>query len=365
MIPFLQLKRINSKHQERIDEAILRVAHSGWYILGKECKDFESSYAEYCGTKHCIGVGNGLDAIRLILEGYKALGFAKDGDEVIVPANTYIATILAITQAGLTPVLVEPKLDSYNIDPALIEQKINSQTRIILTVHLYGYVSNITQLADIAKRHNLKLIDDAAQAHGTTYEGRRTGSLTDATAFSFYPTKNLGALGDAGAVTTNDSELERAVRAIANYGSKEKYVNQYKGINSRLDEMQAAILSAKLPFLDEDTTERQCIARFYLENIKNEKVILPHFLKLENHAFHLFVVRVENRTLFQDFLLENGIQTQIHYPTPPHKQEAYKEWADLSFPISEKIHREVVSLPLFNGMRQEEMAKIVETVNKF
>lgn len=365
MIPFLELKRINKKHQERIDEAILRVAHSGWYILGQETQQFEEAFAQYCGTKHCIGVGNGLDAIRLILEGYKATGLIEEGDEVIVPANTYIATILAVTQAGLKPVLVDPELDSYILDPQLVEEKITSRTKAILTVHLYGYVSNISQLKEIADRHNLKLIDDAAQAHGACYEGKKVGSLVDATAFSFYPTKNLGALGDGGAVTTADDELAKVVRAIANYGSEVKYVNEYKGFNSRLDEIQGAILSAKLPFLDEDTEERRDVAQFYLESIENEKVTLPKFQNIKQHAFHLFVVRVEDRDHFQDFLLKNGIQTQIHYPVPPHKQNAYKELSGLSLPITEKIHREVVSLPLFNGIREDEMMQIVDVINKY
>lgn len=365
MIPFLDLKRTNIKYQNEINEAITRVSNSGWYILGNECKQFENKYAAYCGTQFCVGVGNGLDAIRLILEAYKALGFMTIGDEIIVPANTYIASILAISESGLTPILVEPNMDTYNINPSLIEEKITSRTRAILTVHLYGQVNEMNALTAIAKRHNLKLIDDAAQAHGGIYEGKKIGNLADATAFSFYPTKNLGAIGDAGAITTNDASLAKMVRSLANYGSIEKYVNDYKGINSRLDEIQAAVLSVKLNYLDSENARRREVANYYLENIKNDKIALPFYENIEAHVFHLFIIRTENRLELQSYMLENGVQTQVHYPTPPHKQQAYKEYSHFSFPITERIHKEVLSLPLYIGITDDEVKEIVDVINKY
>lgn len=365
MIPFLDLKRTNSQYQDEINRTVIRVANSGWYILGNECKQFETEYAAYCQSKHCIGVGNGLDAIRLILEGYKALGLMQIGDEVIVPANTYIATMLAVSEAGLIPVLVEPKLETYNLDATLIEEKITAKTRAVLTVHLYGEVCDMNPLKTIAKKHNLLLIDDAAQAHGGMYKGTKVGNLADATAFSFYPTKNLGALGDAGAVTTNDDKLANMIRHLANYGSSIKYVHDYKGLNSRLDEVQAAVLSLKLKYLDEEIKRRHEIANYYLSEIKNEKIILPSVTNQEEHVFHLFVIRVKDRELFQQYMLDNGVQTQVHYPTPPHKQQAYVELKDLQLPITDKIHDEVVSLPLYIGITDEEVKTIVEVVNKY
>ena len=365
MIPFLDLKKINLKYQDEIDAAILRVAKSGWYILGNECKAFEDAYAGYCDADYCIGTGNGLDAIRLIFEAYKALGKLKEGDEVIVPSNTYIASILAVSQAGLQPVLVEPDIKTYNLNPCLIEDKITSKTKAILSVHLYGLISHFDELKEISAKHNLLLIDDAAQAHGAIFHGEKVGSLCDATAFSFYPTKNLGALGDAGCVTTNDKELADIVRAMANYGSSKKYQFDYKGINSRLDEMQAAILSVKLNHLEEDIKERRAIANKYLTGIKNEKIILPSFEEEKNHVFHLFIIRTEKRDELQAYLLEKGIQTQIHYPVPPHKQRAYKEWNHLSFPVSEQIHKQVLSLPLYVGMPTEETDKIISLINNW
>ncbi len=365
MIPFLDLKTVNEKYQSEIEEAVLRVARSGWYILGEELSSFENSYAEYCGAKHCIGVGNGLDAIRLILEGYKEMGILNVGDEIIVPANTYIATILAVTQSGLIPVLVEPDINTYNINPSEIEAKITPKTKVILAVHLYGLVCPMSELKVIADLHNLKLIDDAAQAHGAVYKDSKAGNLCDASAFSFYPTKNLGAIGDAGAVTTNDQELADIVRELSNYGSVSKYVNKYKGFNSRLDEMQAAVLSVKLKYLDEEVKQRQKIAGYYLSHIHNEQIALPSVNTLDEHAFHLFVVRCSNRNVLQKFLLEKGIQTQVHYPTPPHKQDAYKEWNSLSFPVTEKIHDEVLSLPLYPSLDKDSIEKICKEVNDF
>ncbi|MDH6355818.1 dTDP-4-amino-4,6-dideoxygalactose transaminase [Dysgonomonas sp. PH5-45] len=363
MIQNLDLKKVNARYQKQIDEALLRVSRSGWYIRGEECKAFNQEFASYCGSKYCVGVANGLDAIRLIFEAYIELGVIKRGDEVIVPANTYIASILAISQSGLTPILVEPDICTYNIDPHLIEEKITPRTKAILAVHLYGNLSPMDELNVIARKHNLLLVDDAAQSHGAITGGARVGSLCHATAFSFYPTKNLGAMGDAGAVTTNDSALAEVVNNLANYGSHEKYVNKYKGFNSRLDELQAAVLRVKLPFLDKDNKLRQDIALYYLENIRNPKLTLPIFREQEEHVFHQFVIRTEDRVGLQQFMLENGVKTDIHYPVPPHKQEAYKEWNNLSFPITEKIHREVLSIPIYADLTDIEVKEITRLLN--
>ncbi|MFV0469687.1 MAG: DegT/DnrJ/EryC1/StrS family aminotransferase [Dysgonomonas sp.] len=365
MILFLDLQKVNKKYQKEIQDAINRVAASGWYILGEECKNFESRYAAYCNSKHCIGVGNGLDAIRLIFEAYIELGVMQKGDEVIVPANTYIASILAISQAGLIPVLVEPSIETYNINPVLIEEKITSKTKAILPVHLYGRVCPMNELAVIAKRYNLKLVDDAAQAHGGIYNGNKVGNLCDATAFSFYPTKNLGAIGDAGAITTNDNQLAQTIRSIANYGSSIKYVFEHKGINSRLDELQASVLSLKLEGLDADIKKRQELANYYLNNIDNKKIILPEVTDPKGHVFHMFVIRTEERNRLQEYLTENKIQTQIHYPIPPHKQQAYKEWNNLNLPITEQIHAEVISIPFYVGMDEQDAEKVVSVLNQW
>lgn len=365
MIPFLDLKRSNQRYQEEINKALIRVSQSGWYVLGEECKSFEAKYTAYCNTTYCIGVGNGLEAIRLILLAYRQLGIFNEGDEVIVPANTYIASILAISDSKLVPVLVEPDINTYNIDPLKIEEKITSKTKAILAVHLYGKVCDMDTLNKISKKHNLKLIDDAAQAHGSIYKGKKVGNLCDASAFSFYPTKNLGCLGDGGAITTNDETLAETIRSLANYGSKEKYVHQYKGINSRLDEIQAAVLSVKLPYLDKDIKEKQEIADYYLNNISNSDIILPSKGLDGEHSFHLFIIRCKEREALKSYLLENGIQTQIHYPTPPHKQKAYEEWNNLSFPITELIHQQVLSLPLYNGITQDELKHIVTIINNW
>lgn len=365
MIPFLDLKETNMPYQSEIDEAVLSVVRSGWYILGDQVKSFERAYAQYCGTANCIGVGNGLDAISLILKSYKELGVLKDGDEVLVPANTYIASILAVSSSGLVPVLVEPDINTYNIDPEKIGDKVTSRTKAILAVHLYGLVSPMNELKEIARKYNLKLIDDAAQAHGAAYYEQKVGSLCDATAFSFYPTKNLGALGDAGAVTTDDSELAAIVRALANYGTTSKYINKYKGENSRLDEIQAAVLAVKLKYLDKEVQARQNIASFYLRNIQNELIALPWVEQIEQHAFHLFVVRCHERDRLQQYLSDKGIRTEIHYPLPPHKQEAYKEWNSLSYPVSEKIADQIISLPLRISLKNEEVIRICSALNEF
>ena len=365
MIPFLDLKKVNEKYQSEIEQAVLRVARSGWYVLGEEVKQFESCFAQHSQVENCIGVGNGLEAIKLILCAYKELGVMADGDEVIVPANTYIATILAITESGLTPVLVEPDSRTYTIDPARIEQKITPRTKAILPVHLYGLCCPMDEINKIAQKYNLKVIDDAAQAHGAVYKGKPVGGLCDATAFSFYPTKNMGALGDAGAITTNDNQLAEVVRALANYGTETKYINKYKGFNSRLDEMQAAILSVKLKYLLDETRYRQELAAIYLQGIVNNQIVLPFVETISEHAFHLFVVRCQRRDELQKYLLKQGIQTQVHYPLPPHKQVAYKEWNDMSFPITEIIHNEVLSLPLNTALTTSEVVKIVEYIDEF
>lgn len=365
MNPFLDLKLQNEKYQQEIEQAVLRVLRSGWYVLGGEVCSFENAYAKYCSVDYCIGTGNGLDAIKLILTAYIELGVFRRGDEVIVPANTYIATILAISESGLIPVLIEPNLRTYNIDPTQIENKITEKTKAILTVHLYGLVSPIDELREIADKHGLKLIDDAAQAHGAIYGSKKVGSLCDATAFSFYPTKNLGALGDAGAVTTNNRDLADVVRSLSNYGNSEKYVVSYKGFNSRLDEIQAAILSVKLKYLNEEVLTRQNIAIYYLTNIINPSVVLPIFDKIEQHAFHLFVVRCTERDRLHDYLLGNDIQTQIHYPIPPHKQKAYKEWNDINYPITEKIHSEILSLPIYSSLKMDTLKRICNLINSF
>lgn len=363
MIPFLDLRAVNGQYEERIKEAINRTINKGWYILGEEVNSFEIEFAKYCGVKHAIGVANGLDALTLILKAYEI----GKGDEVIVPANTYIASILSISANGATPVLVEPDMKSYNMDPTQIEKYITSRTKAIMVVHLYGQAANIDPIFQIAQKYNLLTIEDAAQAHGAVYNGRRVGSLGNAAAFSFYPGKNLGALGDGGAITTNDDELAEKLRALRNYGSYEKYINLFKGINSRLDEIQAAILRVKLKYLDEDNEKRQQIADYYLNHIKNGEVVLP---VVENgnrfsHVWHLFVVRVENREKFQKYLVQNGIQTAIHYPIPPHKQNAYEEWNNLQLPITEEIHRTVVSIPISPVLRLENVKKIVKTINSY
>lgn len=364
-IPFFDLKRINERYTEELEIALKRVLHSGWYILGDEKKQFEEDFAQYCETEYCIGVGNGLDAIRLILCAYKKLGVLKDGDEVILPANTFIATALAVSQSGLTPVLSDCDASTYNIDPASVEEKISNKTKAIIAVHLYGQVARMDKLAALAKQHKLLLIEDAAQAHGASFNGRKAGNLSDAAAFSFYPVKNMGALGDAGAVTTNDKELSDIIRSLSNYGSDEKYKHEYKGINSRMDEIQAAILGVRLKHLDRENSERKDIAQLYSSNITNKLIKLPHVENTEGHVFHQYVIRCKTRDHLQDYLLENGIQTQIHYPTAIHKQPAYREMNQLSFPTSEIIQGEILSIPLFPSMTESEKRKVIDIINKY
>lgn len=361
MIKFLDLHKINERFRNEIDERITQVLDSGWYILGEQVRVFEKNFANFCGVKHCIGCANGLDALNLIIKGF---GFT-DGDEIIVPANTYIASILAISQNGCKPILVEPDINTYNINPDLIEQKITDKTKAIMVVHLYGQAVEMEKIWDIAKRYNLKIIEDSAQSHGARYKGKRAGNLGDASGFSFYPGKNLGCMGDGGCVTTNDDELAYRIRAIANYGSDYKYHHIFKGTNSRLDEIQAAVLDIKLKHLDEDNKRRSEIAKFYRENIKNPNIILPQLKEEENHVWHIFAVRVNDRNRLKKYLEGNGIETNIHYPTAPHKQECYKELEHLSFPVSEKIHKEILSLPISPVLTNEEVTKIVKVINDY
>jgi dTDP-4-amino-4,6-dideoxygalactose transaminase len=365
MVKFLDLLEINKQHKEELKKAFERVLDSGWYIMGNELKIFETDFAAYCGTKHAIGVANGLDALILIIRAYKELGLFQDGDEIIVPANTYIASILAISANNLVPVLVEPDINTYNIDPTLIELKITAKTKAILPVHLYGQLCDMQAINAIAQKHQLKVIEDSAQAHGATSNGKRAGNFSDATGFSFYPGKNLGALGDAGAITTNDDALNESIRALLNYGSHKKYENLYKGVNSRLDELQAALLGVKLKTLDQETATKRAIANRYLQEINNSKIILPKVAEQSAHVWHLFVVRTDNRDHLQQYLTDNGIQTIIHYPIPPHQQKAYKEWSNLSYPISETIHREVLSLPLSPVLKPEEVDHVIKTLNEY
>lgn len=364
-VPFLDLKAVNAQYEAELKDACSRVIDSGWYIQGKECDAFEDEFAIYCGAKHAIGVANGLDALILIFRAYKELGIMKDGDEVIVPANTYIASILAISENGLVPVLVEPDMSTYNIDPLQIEEKVSSKTKAILTVHLYGQVADMANINIIAKKHNLKVIEDSAQAHGVMYNGVKTGSLGDASGFSFYPGKNLGALGDGGAVTTNDDELAQVIRVLGNYGSEKKYENIFKGTNSRLDEIQAAMLRVKLRHLDDEIKKRREVANYYLDNIRNKNIILPQIIEQDNHVWHLFIIRSKKRDALKAYLEDNGIQTLIHYPIPPHKQNAYKEWNSLNFSITETIHDEVLSLPLSPTLDSTRIKYVIKSLNDF
>jgi dTDP-4-amino-4,6-dideoxygalactose transaminase len=370
MIKFLDLQKINYQYASELKQVALEVIDSGWYLQGEYLKTFEKNLANYVNNSFAIGVANGLDALRLILKAYIEMGVMQEGDEVIVPANTYIATILAITENRLTPVLVEPDISTYNLNISLISQKITNKTKAILVVHLYGQVCWSEELEVLAKKYKLKIIEDNAQAIGAEWNGKKTGSLGDAAGFSFYPGKNLGALGDAGAVTTNDNHLAEVVRALGNYGSKQKYINKYKGLNSRLDEFQAAFLSVKLKYLDVENQKRREIAQYYCENINNENIALPTFnfqLLTFNlsHVWHLFVIRCIERDRLQKYLTVNGIQTLIHYPIPPHKQKAYAHWNYLSFPITEKIHNEILSLPISPVMTKLETKRIIEIINFF
>ena len=359
MIKFLDLEKVNNRFRAEIDTRIKNILDKGWYLQGEENDVFAKNFAQFCGTKFALGVGNGLDALRLIIRAY---GFGK-GDEIIVPANTYIATILAISDNGCRPVLAEPDIETYNINPDLVEEKITSKTKAIMVVHLYGQAVQMQKIWDLAKKYNLKVFEDAAQAHGAIYQGKRTGNLSDAAAFSFYPGKNLGCLGDGGAVTTNDEEIYHKIKALANYGSDRKYHHIYKGLNSRLDEIQAAVLDIKLPHLDGDNEYRRKIVQYYHSHIDNPLITLPETYDEKAHVWHVYAVRTQERDRFQQYLTDNGIQTIIHYPTPPHKQLAYQEWNGLSFPITEIIHREIISLPISPVLTDEEVKKVVEVVN--
>jgi dTDP-4-amino-4,6-dideoxygalactose transaminase len=361
LIPFLDLKSINQGYEKSIKEALAKKVSSGWYILGEEVKTFEKSFAEYCGAKYCIGVANGLDALVLLL---KASNF-PEGSEVLVPSNTYIASILAISLAGLTPVLVEPNLNTYLIDPEKIEEKLNPNTKAILVVHLYGKCCEMESINQIAQKNNLKVFEDAAQSHGAIYQEKKAGNLSDGAGFSFYPTKNLGAMGDAGAITTSDDNLASKIRALRNYGSGEKYIFDDQGINSRLDEMQAAILNVKLPNLDKENKIRQAIAKRYLTEIRNPVIDLPFSETVDEDAWHLFVIRTKNRDKFKEYLTNNKIGSDIHYPVAPHKQLAYKEWNNDSHPISEKIHEEILSIPLNTTLTEEEVSYIIDKINQY
>jgi dTDP-4-amino-4,6-dideoxygalactose transaminase len=374
MIRFLDLKKINERYENAFQDKLKSVLESGWYILGKEVETFENSFATYCKSEHCVGVGNGLDALILIFKGYIQLGKLQKGDEVIVPANTYIASILAILAADLVPVLVEPKLETYNLNPDLIPQKITPKTKAILAVHLYGQLAEMERINTIATEHNLIVVEDAAQSHGIplTPEGgmndvekAHPSGAGETRAYSFYPGKNLGALGDGGAVVTNDAQLAKVIQSLRNYGSESKYQNEFIGVNSRLDEIQAAFLNLKLSNLDVDNEKRRSIAKRYLSEIKNDKIILPFWDFSKNHVFHLFVIRTENRARLQKHLLENGIQTMIHYPIPPHKQKALAHMNSLSLPITEKIHEEVLSLPISPVMTDEEVSGVISILNEY
>lgn len=369
MIPFLDLKNINQQYREELITACTRVIDSGWYIGGKELESFEKNFAEYCGTKFAIGVANGLDALILTLRAWKELGKLKDGDEVIVPSNTYIASILAITANNLTPVLVEPNISTYNIDPIKIKEAITAKTKVILPVHLYGQLAEMPEIMQIAKQHNLLVLEDSAQSHGAQIQGKKAGNWGNASGFSFYPGKNLGALGDAGAVTTNDAELATMLKALRNYGSHEKYKNLVPGVNSRLDEIQAAMLDVKLKYLDQETQHRRHIASLYLNGIKNPLIQLPldgmSVKTNEQHVWHLFVIRTNQRDVLQQYLLNHGVQTLIHYPIPPHKQQAYEELNNLKCPISEQIHDEVLSLPMGPTLSAVDAERIIALCNQF
>lgn len=364
MVNFLDLKRINAQYREEIIAAMTRVLDSGWYIAGKELSNFEASFAEYCDVKHCIGVANGLDALNLTFRAWKEMGKLKAGDEVIVPANTYIASILAITENDLTPVLVEPDKYSYNLDSELVEKAITNKTRAILPVHLYGQISPMKEICQLADKYGLLVIEDCAQSHGAELEGRKAGNWGHAAGFSFYPGKNLGALGDAGAITTNDDGLADVLRALRNYGSHVKYQNKFKGVNSRLDELQAAILGVKIQYLNEENRIRRIIANKYINEITNDNIHLPVVSGEEfSHVWHLFVIRTSAREELQKYLSDNGIQTLIHYPTPPHHQVAYKEYNELSFLETENIHKEVLSLPMDPTMSPEDVEAVIKAIN--
>lgn len=365
MINFLDLQKITQKYSDEIHEAVNRVMDSGWYLQGKENEKFEADYAGYIGTKYAVGCANGLDALIWIFRAYVEMGVMQRGDEVIVPANTYIASILAITENGLKPVLVEPNIETYQIDDSKIEKAITERTKAILIVHLYGQCAYTDKIGELCKKYSLKLVEDNAQAHGCKFNGRKTGSLGDAAGHSFYPGKNLGAFGDAGAVTTDDEELAKVVRAVANYGSQKKYVFKYCGRNSRLDEIQAAVLDVKLKHLDEDVALRKDVAKYYIEHITNPNIITPVIKDWDAHVFHIFTIRAKKRDDLQTFLADHGVQTIIHYPIPPHKQECYREWNNFSFPVTEQIHNEELSLPMSPVMTEDEVKTVVDLLNEW
>ena len=365
MLPFLDLQRVNARYRDELVSAATRVIDSGWYVLGENVREFETAFAAYCGVKSAVGVGNGLDALTLIFRAYLEQGIFASGDEVIVPANTYIATILAISENQLTPVLVEPNIQTLNLDVSRIEEHVTSRTRAVLTVHLYGQIAYSDEMQTVADRYGLKIIEDAAQSHGAAFQRRRAGSLGDAAAFSFYPTKNLGGIGDGGAVTTNDEDLSHIIRSLANYGEEEKYHNRYKGINSRLDELHAAVLSVKLKYLEEDNELRRTIAEHYSQYITNTGLVLPTVPTRESHVWHQFVVRTHERDLLKKHFHEHGIGTMVHYPVPPHHQKAYQEWSNSLYPITQEIHDTVLSLPINTSMTTEEVQKVVQACNAY
>lgn len=365
MIPFLDLQSINQQYQTELKAACARVIDSGWYIMGAELNAFEEEFASYCGSKYCVGVANGLDALTLTLRAWKELGKIQAGDEVIVPANTYIASILAITENDLVPVLVEPDEDTFNLNVSNIQSALTEKTKVILPVHLYGQISPMDEIMDFVNEHKLLVLEDCAQSHGAQIKGQKCGSWGHAAGFSFYPGKNLGALGDAGAITTDDKELYDVLIALRNYGSHKKYENKYQGVNSRLDEIQAAMLRVKLQHLDKETAHRQHIAQLYLEGISNPKVALPKLTMKEGHVWHLFVLRTSDRHALMEHLEKHGIRTLIHYPTPPHQQAAYQAFSHLSLPLTEKIHDEVMSIPMDPTLSEEQAKEIIFAINKF
>lgn len=365
MVPFLDLKAINAQYRDKLVAAATRVIDSGWYIQGTEVKAFEEEFADYCGSKHCIGVANGLDALTLTLRAWKEMGKLDEGDEVIVPANTYIASILAITENRLKPVLVEPDEATFNLCPEKTAAAITPNTKVIVAVHLYGQISPMPELMQLADKHGLLVLEDAAQAHGVSIDGRKGGSWGHAAGFSFYPGKNLGALGDAGAVTTDDEELAKMIRALGNYGSHKKYENHLEGVNSRLDELQAAMLRVKLQHLDEEIKCRRGVAEYYLTHIDNPHINLPSVGDRETHVWHLFVLRSGQRDLLQQYLAERNVQTLIHYPVPPHHQKAYKNWHPECYPLTERIHQTVLSLPMAPVLSWSEYAEVASACNRF
>lgn len=366
MIKNIDLQKVTEKYSDELRAAVNRVFDSGWYLQGRENEIFEKNYSAYLGVDHCVGVGNGLDALRIIYRAYIEMGIMSPGDEVIVPANTYIASILAITDNHLVPVLVEPDIKTYQINPELIESAITSRTKSILLVHLYGQCAYNHKIEQLCKKYSLKLVEDNAQAHGCLYEGKfKTGSLGDAAGHSFYPTKNMGAFGDAGAVTTNDPELAKLVRTLANYGSSVKYVFDYCGYNSRLDEMHAAILDVKLKYIDQDNHHRKSVAKYYMENIHHPDIILPEVSDYSAHVFHIFPVRTEKRDALMKYLTENGVHVVIHYPIPPHKQKCYASWNELSLPVTELIHNQELSLPMSSVIPEEEYTRVVTLINNW